>query len=76
MTDHERKSIERLLKDHVGSFNAYVAEDTKWKERAEPMVKAYENANGFMATVKAFSKPIIFIGGIAAAVMGIIKLFK
>lgn len=49
MKKHVGHSIEKSVNGHIRElrqeFNEYVTDDLAWKERAEPVVKAFENTS-------------------------------
>lgn len=74
--DEVKNTVNGQIKKLDDKLVDYINEDMAWKERAEPMIKAYENSSGFVTTGKALLRSVILIAAALAAVTGVIKLFK
>ena len=70
------RNLTGLVEDHNKTVDAYIIEDTTWKNRAEPVVKAFENATWFTTSAIKVLKFIGLLGGAIGAYLLIKKLLE
>lgn len=65
------KNLTKMVGDHNIMVDAYIKEDTAWKERAEPVVKAFENTTWLGALLIKILKILGLLGVALGAYLAI-----
>lgn len=69
--NHKIFDLSKIVVDHNKMVDTYIKEDTAWKVRAEPVVKAFENTSWLGALVIKFLKLIGLLGVALGAYLAI-----
>lgn len=80
MQDHVALTIQKVVNgkiDKIGQkLDDYIKDDEKWKVRAEPVVKAFENTSWLFKVFIGFLKVMGLVGVGIGGYMAIKQFFK
>jgi len=76
MTNQDVQTLRVELQKLNAVLSEYIENDMKWKARAEPMVKSYENTNWLINICVSFLKIVGITGGAFGGAYVISKFLK
>lgn len=76
LADTVKVTVNGKIDEIDRKIDLYIKEDTAWKVRAEPVVKAFENTNWLFKLFVSTLKFVALVGGAGGAYVAITKLLK
>lgn len=77
---HTADAIKHNVNGKIDAINmkltSYIHEDEKWKERAEPLIKTYEDTNGAYRVLVWFLKFLGLTTAASGAILLVKQIFK
>ena len=71
LKDHVAETVRTVVNGKIDILSSklddYIVEDTAWKDRAEPLVKAYENSNWLWKIILNIMKFVVLVGATITA---------